>query len=88
MTGAEPLAGAQWFAVRLSPGLAKNFGGVATDVDGHVLDELGRPIPGLYAAGEVAGMVLEGGGGAGFAGSMNACYWGGRVAGASAAGSR
>ena len=88
MTGAEPLGGEQWFAVRLSPGLAKNFGGVATDVDGHVLDERGRPIPGLYAAGEVAGMVLAGGGGAGFAGSMNACYWGGRVAGASAAGSR
>jgi hypothetical protein len=30
-------------------------------------------------------MVLGGGGGDGFAGSVNACYWGGRVAGHEAA---
>jgi hypothetical protein len=30
-------------------------------------------------------MVLGGGGGDGFSGSVNACYWGGRVAGAHAA---
>jgi succinate dehydrogenase/fumarate reductase flavoprotein subunit len=83
---AASLEGDTWYAVRLSPGLAKNFGGVATDVDAHVLDAEGAPIPGLYAAGEVVGMVLGGGGGDGFTGSVNACYYGGRVAGANAAG--
>lgn len=82
---AQPLGGTTWYAVRLSPGLAKNFGGIATDAEGHVLDSAGVPVPGLYAAGEVAGMVLGGGGGDGFTGSMNACYYGGRVAGANAA---
>ncbi|MES2644544.1 MAG: FAD-binding protein [Myxococcota bacterium] len=82
---AEPLVGEPWVLLRLSPGLGKNFGGVATDIEGHVLDTGGVPIPGLYAAGEVAGMLLGGGGGDGFSGSVNACYWGGRVAGGSAA---
>ncbi|MDP2309411.1 MAG: FAD-binding protein [Pseudomonadota bacterium] len=82
---ATPLVGDRWVVLRLAPGLGKNFGGVATDLEAHVLDEAGAPIPGLYAAGEVAGMLLGGGGGGGFSGSVNACYWGGRVAGASAA---
>ena len=85
LTGAQRLSGTTWYAVRLSPGLAKNFGGVATDIDAEVLDTADVPIPGLYAAGEVVGMVLGGGGGDGFTGSMNACYYGGRVAGANAA---
>ncbi|MDP2313567.1 MAG: FAD-binding protein [Pseudomonadota bacterium] len=86
LAGAVPLTGDRWVLLRLSPGLAKNFGGVATDVEGHVLDAAGVPVPGLYAAGEVAGMLLGGGGGDGFSGSVNACFWGGRVAGAAAAG--
>lgn len=85
LMGATPLTGDRWVILRLAPGLGKNFGGVATDVTAHVLDEAGTPIPGLYAAGEVAGMLLGGGGGDGFSGSVNACYWGGRVAGGSAA---
>lgn len=74
-----------WYALRLRPGLAKNFGGVATDTWGRVLDGDGVPIPGLYAAGEVAGMVLGGGSGDGFTGSVTACYRGGIVAGGQAA---
>ena len=85
LTGAQRLSGTTWYAIRLSPGLAKNFGGVATDVEAEVLDTADMPIAGLYAAGEVVGMVLGGGGGDGFSGSMNACYYGGRVAGANAA---
>ncbi len=81
----RPLEGEGWAIIRLTPGLAKNFGGVSTDPDAHVLDYDGVPIPGLYAAGEVAGMVLGGGGGDGFSGSVGACYWGGRVAGTEAA---
>jgi fumarate reductase flavoprotein subunit len=79
------LDGDRWVALRLAPGLAKNFGGVATDGEGHVLDGEGTPIAGLYAAGEVAGMVFAGGAGRGFSGSVMACYWSGRVAGGSAA---
>ena len=32
------------------------FGGLATDLDGRVVSVEGRPIPGLYAAGEVTGL--------------------------------
>lgn len=79
-----PLDG-PWYAMRLRPGLAKNFGGVATDAWGRVLDGDGVPIPGLYAAGEVAGMLLGGGSGDGFTGSVTGCYRGGIVAGGQAA---
>lgn len=61
---------------------AKNYGGLATDLEGRVLDRWGRPIPGLYAAGEAAGMGTPGLGGAfGFDGSLGAVVWSGmRVA--------
>jgi hypothetical protein len=38
----------------------KSLGGIATDLDGRVLDNAGQPIAGLYAAGEASGF---GGGG-------------------------
>ncbi|GAB46889.1 FAD-binding dehydrogenase [Mobilicoccus pelagius] len=47
-------------AVRLNILSRKTLGGLQTDLDSRVLDAEGRPIPGLYAAGEVAGF---GGGG-------------------------
>ncbi|GDX83465.1 flavocytochrome c [Deltaproteobacteria bacterium] len=81
----DVLSSPPWVAVNVHPGLAKNFGGVATDVSGHVLDADGAVIPGLYAAGEVAGMILAGGSGTGFSGSVGACYQGGRAAGTTAA---
>ncbi len=73
------------WAVRLTPGLAKGYGGLATDLDAHLLDEGGAIVPGVYVVGELAGMIPGGGAGTGFAGSVNACYYGGRVAGANAA---
>jgi uncharacterized protein len=69
----------------LRPSLAKNFGGALTDIDAHVLDTDGVPIPGLYAAGELVGMVSGGGAGTGFPGSVGGCYDGGRRAGKHAA---
>lgn len=81
----DALTDPPWLALHLHPGLAKNFGGAATDVDGHVLGTSGAVIPGLYAAGEVAGMIVGGGSGTGFSGSVGACYQGGLVAGATAA---
>ncbi|MBM3548259.1 MAG: FAD-binding dehydrogenase [Alphaproteobacteria bacterium] len=47
-------------AVRLRILTRKTLGGLHTNLDGQVLDSHGMPVPGLYAAGEVAGF---GGGG-------------------------
>jgi len=47
-------------AVRLHIVSRKTLGGLQTDLSGRVLDLLGNPVPGLYAAGEVSGF---GGGG-------------------------
>jgi predicted oxidoreductase len=47
-------------AVRLHVLTRKTLGGIATDLSGRALDANGQPVPGLYAAGEVAGF---GGGG-------------------------
>jgi uncharacterized protein len=47
-------------AVRLHLVSRKTLGGLQTDLSGRVLDPSGSPVPGLYAAGEVAGF---GGGG-------------------------
>ncbi len=85
LTPQSSVDGIRWLVVRLHPGLAKNFGGVATDLDGRVLDATGAPVAGLFAAGEVTGMLPGGGSGRGFTGSVGACYYGGRVAGAAAA---
>ncbi|MFJ3772703.1 FAD-binding dehydrogenase [Streptomyces sp. NPDC090075] len=54
-TGAGPL-----IAVRLNILTRKTLGGLQTDLSGRVLNSSGVPVPGLYAAGEVAGF---GGGG-------------------------
>lgn len=73
-------------AFRLAPVVAKGFGGVAVDADGVVLDEGGRAIPGLYAAGELVGMA--GGsmvGDRGFSGSLSAVILSGRLTGRAAA---
>lgn len=47
-------------AVRLNILTRKTLGGLQTDLDGRVLNNAGKIVPGLYAAGEVAGF---GGGG-------------------------
>lgn len=47
-------------AVRLNIVSRKTLGGLQTNLDGNVLNVTGKPIPGLYAAGEVSGF---GGGG-------------------------
>ncbi|GEN84268.1 FAD-binding dehydrogenase [Sporosarcina luteola] len=47
-------------AVRLNILTRKTLGGLQTDLEGRVLNDTGKAVPGLYAAGEVAGF---GGGG-------------------------
>src|SRR5438105_8393979 len=76
-----------YYAMQLFPLARKNFGGVKTDLRCRVLNRSLEPIPGLYAAGEVAGMA--GGhinGAAGLEGTMlGPAIFSGRVAGAWAA---
>jgi len=57
----DPKAG-PLVAVRLWILTRKTLGGIETDLEGRALGDDGRPIPGLFAAGEVAG--FGGGGGA------------------------
>jgi flavocytochrome c len=76
-----------YYAIQIFPLARKNFGGVKTDLRCRVLNKYFEPIPGLYAAGEVAGMA--GGhinGKAGLEGTMlGPSRFSGRVAGAWAA---
>jgi predicted oxidoreductase len=74
-------------AVRLRILTRKTLGGLETDLDSRVLGGNGEPIPGLYAAGEVAGF---GGGGmhghAALEGTfLGGCIFSGRAAGRTAA---
>jgi flavocytochrome c len=76
-----------YYAIQIFPLARKNFGGVKTDLRCRVLNKYFEPIPGLFAAGEVAGMA--GGhinGKAGLEGTMlGPSVFSGRVAGAWAA---
>lgn len=74
-------------AVRLRVLTRKTLGGVQTDLESHALDARGEPVPGLYAAGEVAG--FGGGGVHGYRSLegtfLGGCLFSGRAAGRSAA---
>jgi predicted oxidoreductase len=65
----------------------KTLGGLQTDLDARVLDRKGEPVPGLYAAGEVAG--FGGGGMHGYRALegtfLGGCLFSGRTAGRAAA---
>lgn len=82
----DPAAG-PLIAVRLSILTRKSLGGLATDLAARVLDANGAAIPGLYAAGEVAG--FGGGGMHGYRALegtfLGGCVFSGRVAGRAAA---
>ncbi|MCZ7468776.1 FAD-binding dehydrogenase [Agrobacterium sp. O3.4] len=72
-------------AVRLHVLTRKTLGGLHTDLEARVLDAAGEPVPGLYAAGEVAG--FGGGGMHGYNALegtfLGGCLFSGRVAGRS-----
>ena len=87
LAGVQRYSGAPYVAVRFVPLVRKNLGGVRTDLRGRVLRPDASPIPGLYAAGELAGF-----GGGHLAGRrapegimIGGSLLGGRVAGAWAA---
>jgi uncharacterized protein len=82
----DPAAG-PLIAVRLRVLTRKTLGGLQTDLDSRVLDAAGESIPGLYAAGEVAG--FGGGGVHGYRALegtfLGGCIFSGRAAGRAAA---
>ncbi|MET0896650.1 MAG: FAD-binding dehydrogenase [Mycobacterium sp.] len=82
----DPKAGPM-IAVKLHILTRKTLGGLETDLDARVLAEGGAPIPGLYAAGEVAG--FGGGGVHGYRALegtfLGGCIFSGRAAGRGAA---
>ncbi|HEY4225033.1 MAG TPA: FAD-binding dehydrogenase [Pseudolysinimonas sp.] len=75
-------------AVKLHIVTRKTLGGLQTDLRSRVLDAAGSPIPGLYAAGEVAG--FGGGGVHGYRALegtfLGGCLFSGRTAGRAVAG--
>jgi flavocytochrome c len=87
LKGSKKFDTPSYYAIQIFPLARKNFGGVKTDLHCRVLNKYFEPIPGLYAAGEVAGMA--GGhinGKAGLEGTMlGPSVFSGRVAGAWAA---
>ncbi|MBI2917439.1 MAG: FAD-binding protein [Chloroflexi bacterium] len=87
LAGLRPIARPPFYALHFCPLARKNLGGVKTNLRCQVLDKHYEPIPGLYAAGELAGMA--GGhinGKAGLEGTMlGPSLFSGRVAGAWAA---
>lgn len=82
----DPAAG-PLIAVRLNILTRKTLGGLETDLSARVLGADGQPIPGLYAAGEVAG--FGGGGMHGYRALegtfLGGCIFSGRAAGRAAA---
>jgi uncharacterized protein len=82
----DPKAG-PLIAVRLSILTRKTLGGLETDLDARVLRADGTPLPGVYAAGEVAG--FGGGGMHGYRALegtfLGGCIFSGRTAGRAAA---
>jgi len=82
----DPAAG-PLIAVRLRILTRKTLGGIQTDLSGRVLRSDGTPLPGVYAAGEVAG--FGGGGMHGYRSLegtfLGGCLFSGRVAGRSVA---
>ena len=70
-------------AVRLNILSRKTLGGLQTDLDSRVLGSDGSPVPGLYAAGEVAGF---GGGGVHGYNALEGTFLGGCVFSGRAAG--
>ncbi len=49
------LSHAPYYSIKIAPGIHYTMGGVKINTNTEVLDKNGSPIPGLFAAGEVAG---------------------------------
>jgi predicted oxidoreductase len=78
---ARPIQAPPFTAIRLYPMTRKSMGGLAVDAATRVLDEDGRPIPGLYAAGEATGVAGINGRYGGEGTFLGPSVWMGRLAG-------
>ncbi len=69
---ANPIETAPFYAYPVTCGITFTFGGLKGDLDGRVLDDGGKPIPGLFACGEMLGGLFSGNypGGSGLAAGM------------------
>lgn len=56
-TWMSPIEHPPFYSMKIRPKTHYSLGGLITDVDTHVLDNLGQVIKGLYAAGEVTGLT-------------------------------
>jgi fumarate reductase flavoprotein subunit len=56
----KPIVNPPYYAIKIAPGIHHTMGGLKIDVNTRVLNTQGSPIPGLFAAGEVAGGVHGG----------------------------
>jgi succinate dehydrogenase/fumarate reductase flavoprotein subunit len=77
-----PIVEPPYYGVPVWPIITNTQGGPAHDAEQRVLDAFGRPIPGLYAAGELGslyGSIYQ------LAGNITECFVGGRIAGHNAA---
>jgi fumarate reductase flavoprotein subunit len=81
---AHPLDSASLIALPLAVGITHTMGGIAIDGAARVLDDGGRPIPGLFAAGTTA-RGLDGGPGPFYAGGLSLAGITGLLAGEGAA---
>ena len=54
LKGLPPVAKPKFYALQVSVATLGTMTGLKIDLDTHVLDAKGQPIPGLYAAGEIA----------------------------------
>jgi fumarate reductase flavoprotein subunit len=54
------IAAAPYYALPIAAYTVRTPGGLKVDIDFRVLDASARPIPGLYAAGEILGALLSG----------------------------
>lgn len=76
-----PIERAPFYAVQLHPGVLGTAGGLRTDLDGQVVDWDGRPLGGLYAAGNCSATVFKDaypGGGATIGSAVTRAYAAGR----------
>jgi tricarballylate dehydrogenase len=56
---AYPLSNPPYFAFPLTTAITFTYGGLKADVHGRVIATNGKPIPGLYAAGEIVGLYYH-----------------------------
>ena len=57
LAGLKPIDEPPYYAIQFFAAARKSLGGVRTDEDCQVVRTSGEPVPGLFAAGEVAGMA-------------------------------